>query len=249
MLHNKNFIIGCVALFVGITFFALGLPAHTESKSLFTTSAYAWTSEEEVQLNQIALTLQALESSALFLQSQNEDTITTSDSDGVPVVPFYSQFDDVSDPGWKKLSCGIADLAMLIEYYKPGSITSVDTLLSEGINSGAYIQSAGWSHQGLANLAVSYGLEGRTYDLSYMSMDAAYSELEKYLTTGPIIASVYYKFEYGHPIPHLVVINGVDGNTVYYNDPATDSGNKSLSVDAFKSAWKKRFIVIRPNVL
>jgi len=59
-------------------------------------------------------------------------------------VPFYSQFKDITDPTWQKVGCGIASLAMLIDYYKPA--VSVDSLLTEGITTGAYITSAGWSH-------------------------------------------------------------------------------------------------------
>ncbi len=50
----------------------------------------------------------------------------------VPVVPFYSQFSDITSATWQKVGCGIASLAMLIEYYNPGVVT-VDTLLEEGI--------------------------------------------------------------------------------------------------------------------
>src|SRR3989344_8293245 len=49
----------------------------------------------------------------------------------VRTVPFYSQFSDIRDAKWQKLGCGIADLAMLIEFYKPGMV-SVNTLLKEG---------------------------------------------------------------------------------------------------------------------
>jgi len=36
-------------------------------------------------------------------------------------VPFYSQFVDISAPAWKKVGCGIASLAMIIDFYKPAS--------------------------------------------------------------------------------------------------------------------------------
>lgn len=162
----------------------------------------------------------------------------------IPNVPFYSQFHDISAPEWQKLGCGIADLAMLIEFYKPGGV-SVDTLLQEGIASGAYINGAGWSHGGLVLLAEKYGLSGGAYDFSLLNIDAAFLKLEASLSEGPVIASVYYKIEPGNPIPHLIVVNGIDGDRVYYNDPSSGRGGESVSVNDFKQAWKKRFITVR----
>lgn len=174
-----------------------------------------------------------------------EATEDTSPRDIVE-VPFFSQFNDISDPNWKKIGCGIASLAMLIDFYKPDSI-SVDNLLDEGITAGAYISDAGWSHAGLISLAKAHGLTGDSHGLSNLSMDEAFSELKNALTEGPVIASVHYTFQPTNPIPHLVVVTDVDGEMVYYNDPAEVSGGGSVSVEQFKSAWKKRYIEIRAN--
>jgi len=160
-------------------------------------------------------------------------------------VPFYSQLQDISSTKWKKLGCGIASTAMLIEFYKPGAISSVDSLLDEGIASGAYLNGAGWIHKGLASLAEDYGLTGRNYDLSTASMNTAFTQFKTALNEGPVIASVYYTFDPQSPIPHLVVVNGIDGDTVYYNDPSEKSGKGSISATKFKKAWKKRYIEVR----
>ena len=163
----------------------------------------------------------------------------------IPDVPFYSQFQDIHSMKWQKLGCGIASLAMLIDFYQPGSV-SVDTLLDEGIAAGAFINGAGWLHKGLASLASQYGLAGASYDFAKLNTESAFTQLEKYLKDGPVIASVHYKLEPTNPIPHLIVINGIAGNTVYYNDPASVSGGKTISVQDFLKAWKKRFIAVRP---
>ena len=160
-------------------------------------------------------------------------------------VPFYSQFSDISSVGWQKLSCGIADLAMIINFYKPGAVLP-ETLLREGIHRGAFIAGAGWSHRGLVNLARPYGLEGKSYDFSSLSKDDAFSRLVKFLEEGPLIASVYYTFDPKSPIPHLVVIDGVDQGFIYYNDPAGREANQKISINSFLQGWKKRIIVIRP---
>ncbi|OIO31587.1 MAG: hypothetical protein COZ49_02950 [Candidatus Yonathbacteria bacterium CG_4_10_14_3_um_filter_47_65] len=177
--------------------------------------------------------------------SHEEKTRTT-----IPVahffdVPFYSQFRDISDAEWQKRGCGIASLAMLIDFYKPGEV-SADTLLDEGIASGVYQDGAGWKHQGLALLANDHSLRGVSYDLSSKDMDTAFAQLENALKDGPVIASVYYTFDPKSPIPHLVVVSGVDNDIIYYNDPSDTSGGGSISTVTFKRAWKKRYITVRP---
>lgn len=166
----------------------------------------------------------------------------------VPKVPFYSQFSDISAPSWRGKGCGITSLAMVISYFKQSPV-SVNSLLSEGISDGAYISSAGWSYNGLIQVAKAHGLTGSAYDLSGSSQSAALAQLKASLANGPVIVSVHYKFDPASTIPHLVVIDSIQGNTVYYNDPAAKSGEKQISVDAFLKGWKKRFIVIRPQAV
>lgn len=163
---------------------------------------------------------------------------------GVHTVPFYSQFTDITPAEWKKIACGVASLAMLVDFYGPA--VTADTLLQEGIASGAYIYDAGWSHAGLINLARKHGLDGRTQTMGHLSMPEAFAVLEEELKEGPVMVSVHYTFDPRNPIPHLVVVNGVHDGRVYYNDPAEKGPAGSVSVEQFQSAWKKRFIAIRP---
>lgn len=164
----------------------------------------------------------------------------------VPQVPFYSQFQDIQSPAWQKVGCGIASLAMVVEYYKPDTI-SVNELLHQGIASGAYNQNAGWIHQGLISLSKKYGLVGSTHDLSKLNNKDAFSQFKKILIDGPVIASVHYKFDPKSTIPHLVVIDVIDNDIIYYNDPALKIGEQKISIADFMKGWKKRFIVIRPS--
>ena len=163
----------------------------------------------------------------------------------IPKVPFFSQFRDIGDPEWQKLGCGIADLAMIIEYYKPGTV-SVDTLLHEGITAGAYAQGAGWIHKNLVLLARPYGLDGTTYDFSGTDLETAFAQFKTQLENGPVIASVHYKLDPQNPIPHLIVVVDIQDDTIVYNDPANEAGGTTISTQDFQKAWKKRFIVVRP---
>lgn len=173
-------------------------------------------------------------------------SLTTGDSTRVPDVPFYSQFQDIHAKEWQKIGCGIASLAMIIEYYHP-KVVSVDTLLHEAIESGAYAKNAGWKHRDLALLGKQYGLEGESYDLSHVDADTAFTEFEKFIKDGPVIASVHYKFDPQSTIPHLVVINGIKGDYLFVNDPAEPQAGKEISIADFMKAWKKRFIVLKPE--
>ncbi len=163
----------------------------------------------------------------------------------IPEVPFYSQFTDIKSPAWQKVGCGITDLTMVIEYYHPGS-ASVETLLKKGIAAGAYDYNAGWIYKGLIDLSRQYGLDGTYHDLSGLDAESAFKKFKGYLKEGPVILSVHYKFDPKSTIPHLVVINGIKDGIVYYNDPATTTGTKQISVANFLKGWKRKVIVLRP---
>jgi predicted double-glycine peptidase len=169
----------------------------------------------------------------------------TESSKGVRKVPFFSQFTDITSPAWQKVGCGIASLAMLIEYYEPESV-SVDGLLEEGIAANAFLSDAGWTHAGLINLSKKYGLTGESRDLRTSSMDTAFAALKDELSDGPVMVSVHYTFDPLNPIPHLVVVNAVKDGSVYYNDPAEKAGGGAITIAKFQSAWKKRYIDIHP---
>lgn len=134
---------------------------------------------------------------------------------------------------------------MVIDYYRPDAV-SVDTLLKQGIASGAYLTNAGWTYAGLIDLAKKYGLEGSAHDMGALASTTALARLKGYAEDGPVIASVHYKFDPKSTVPHLVVIDGIADDIVYYNDPAAKTGEKQISVANFMKGWKKRFIVIRP---
>ncbi len=160
-------------------------------------------------------------------------------------MPFYSQFDDITPVSWQKVSCGIASVAMLIDYYSDENV-SPDALLEQGIAAGSFLSDAGWIHAGLIRLSHQFGLDGASHSLSHLGMADAFTELSAVVDEGPVMVSVHYTFEPTNPIPHLVVVNGVRDGKVFYNDPAEVSGGGSLSIEKFKRAWKKRYISIRP---
>lgn len=164
----------------------------------------------------------------------------------VPEVPFYSQFKDIRSPKWQKVGCGIASLAMIIDFYSSDPI-SVNALLKKGVASGAYDQNAGWKYDGLIKLSQEFGLNGTYYDWSNLDKKTALGKLKPLLKDGPVMLSVHYKFDPNSTIPHLVVVSGIDGDTIHYNDPAEKSGDKEISTAKLLTAWKKKVVIIRPS--
>lgn len=234
-----------------ITYQASSLPSttHTLYKNISTTTLVAIKTDEDTPANSVH-TLQAAEVK-IIPKEDKEEVLTTApetfaivDTQSVFTVPFYSQFTDITAAEWKKVGCGIASLAMLIDYYIPNP-PSVDTLLQEGIDTHAYLSDAGWTYAGLIGVSKKYGFTGEAHDLSSATMDSAFDSLEEALVDGPVMVSVHYKFEPENPIPHLVVANTVSNGMLYYNDPAAKSGNLSIPINTFKDAWKKRYIEIR----
>ncbi len=165
----------------------------------------------------------------------------------IPVVPFYSQFKDIHTTSWQKVGCGVTSLAMIIDYYSTATV-SVDTLLKQGLARGAYDKHAGWIHAGLIGLSEKYGLTDASHDVSALGKEASLVELKKYLLTGPVIVSVYYKFDPKSSIQHLVVLDGIKDGTIYYNDPVAKVGRKMISTTDFQKGWKKKFMAIRPVI-
>lgn len=173
-------------------------------------------------------------------------------------VPYYSQFQDVpavvvvagsGKTDWQKSACGVASMAMLIDFYKSDPV-SVVGLLKEGVTSGAYQTNVGWKHYELAALADRHGLSGRVYNFSDLSMDNAIIELKDALADGPVIASIYNKFDpvkYGW-LGHLIVVTGYDDQGVFYRDPASTKTEKKISYSGFRTGWKKKFITVRPKM-
>ena len=164
----------------------------------------------------------------------------------IPIVPFHSQLTEIHSPVWRLQSCGITSLSMIVDYYRPGAV-SLNALLGQGIALGAFINNVGWSYSGLIQVAQKYDLHGKTYDLSSATASHALAQITASLKDGPVIASVHYKFDPKSLLPHMVVIDGIADNIVYYNDPDAKNGENKISTADFVKGWKKRFIVIRPT--
>lgn len=169
-------------------------------------------------------------------------------------LQLISQQTELQDPEWQYRGCGIAALKMVMNYWHALSEVNVsppiDELLAAGLKLNAYVQNIGWSHAGLTNVAKQCGYDGKNYDLADSNADTAWKSLMKQLKNGPVMASVYSQFDPTLGGGHIVVLTGIDDNTVYLNDPeeaSQEAGTKTMELNDFLKAWKKRYIVISPD--
>src|SRR3989344_4206093 len=159
-------------------------------------------------------------------------------------VPAYSQLIDTKNALWKERSCGIVALKMVFDYWGTKNSTkysSIAALIAEGAERGAYLESVGWRHQGLAELAREHGFKSKNYDWFALSPEKAFARLRRNLTS-PVIASIHLNL---HPKKegHLVVITGIKTKRVYYNDPHSKKRSEILrdtSIEKFLKGWKRR---------
>jgi hypothetical protein len=131
---------------------------------------------------------------------------------------------------------------------------SLDGILTRGLELGAYIEGVGWSHRGLVAVAQSYGYEGFNVDAAQRSptpksLDEAWGMLLEELSSGPVLASVFAGLDAARGGGHIVLVTGTTDGLVLFNDPEEMGeweGRKTLALSAFLSAFKSRYIVIRP---
>lgn len=167
-------------------------------------------------------------------------------------VPAYSQYLDVKNRAWRRRSCGIVALKMLMDHYKPrhAARRTLPRLIARGQHAGAYIRNVGWSHRGLAHLAGRYGFRGKNYDWWKRSPRLALKALNIHLKKGPVLASIYRNLR-PNAHGHLVVVTEVKRGVVRYHDPDSPTRHgimRRAPLNKFLAGWKRRIIVVRPRI-
>lgn len=161
-------------------------------------------------------------------------------------VPEYSQYLDVTLEEWKSRSCGIISLKMVLEYVL-GRKFDGDELIKHGLALDGFISGVGWKHQALVDIARNLGCSAQRYDWVMLDNQEALERLIKMLATGPVIVSVYSELNPSTKNGHLVVVWGIEGEKVFYNDPASKTREdikRLATVEDFVKGWKKRVVAI-----
>ena len=158
------------------------------------------------------------------------------------VVPYYSQYDDITDPLWKARACGVVSLSMLIAYHAKKSITP-DEVLTRALSVHAF-GPYGWKHDALIAVADTFDISVERYDIKEYSDERAVDFLDEALERGmPVIVSVSRRFEETlRDKYHQVVIVGRHKKDYFYHDPDytnNDGANRVVSAETLLSFWRR----------
>lgn len=170
-------------------------------------------------------------------------------------LDYHSQWRDVVREEWRPRACGIAVLAMMLEYAKPGrDIPDLDRLIDDAVARGAHDPAIGWIHARLIALANEFdvALESRVYrakaaDEEEHLASKGLAEIAVELSAlRPVIASVRRGFS-DAGTPHMVVLSGagedVEGKYFLVHDPDSKSEEgaqyRRVSREQFEKNWRK----------
>ncbi|MBI5078007.1 MAG: C39 family peptidase [Candidatus Yonathbacteria bacterium] len=172
------------------------------------------------------------------------------------LVPYYSQYLDVSDELWQPRACGVACLKMLLES-RGGQTPSLDEMIVQGCAIGAHGE-WGWKHDGLVALAKQYGVKlsrNEWRKSETMSPDELNEEGIEFLISqiragNAVIVSAIKKFQEADKF-HMMVLTGFEEKNgsvagFYYHDSDTtrrgEGENLFVPLDIFRSKWRKMAI-------
>ncbi len=164
------------------------------------------------------------------------------------IKKYYSQHLDIKNPFWREKACGIASLLMSMELLKAGknNLPDLNKLYQVGLNRSSYIKGVGWRHTGLVGLAKIYGFK-HSKNFDWFGDKDPILKLKKALQSGPVIASVYSKYEPGRG-GHLVVLMSLSTTKAIVLDPDSKTRSeilRELPADKFLKGWKGRVILVR----
>lgn len=169
-------------------------------------------------------------------------------------VPFISQHSNVADPAWQKEICTIANLAMVLLYYKKEVPT--EELVAEGKSIGGYVSSAvGWDHESIVRLARNHGVHA--YRQEFRSGNEVHQErmaqegvekLARHIEGGDVVlVSVRNNFDASRGY-HTVLLIGIErddnkavASFVYHDPDDTDREGENQKVDKtlFLEHWRR----------
>jgi ABC-type bacteriocin/lantibiotic exporter with double-glycine peptidase domain len=158
------------------------------------------------------------------------------------IVPYYSQYDHITDIEWKPRACGIAALSMLIAYHRKENI-SPDEVLARALRINAFGPS-GWVHDKLIEVANSFDVSINRFDIKEYSDERVLDFLDEALERGmPVIVSVSRRFDEAlRDKYHQVVIVGRHKKDYFYHDPEytnAEGVGRVVSSETLLSFWRK----------
>lgn len=133
--------------------------------------------------------------------------------DIIITIPLVDQLRDVKDKEWKKNSCAICSMKMVMGFSnKKHTEIDIGQLIYEAKKLGGYLDGIGWRHKTISGLAKKYGVKLNfieKFPKILKEKSKWLKKLEKSIISGrPVMASVHYKLNKKNG-GHMVVVNGV----------------------------------------
>lgn len=169
--------------------------------------------------------------------------------DMVIKIPLVDQFKDVKDKKWKKNSCAICSMKMMMVFSNKKHLEiDIGRLIHETKKLGGYLDGIGWRHKTISVMAKKYGIRLKfikKFPKTVKEKSKWLKKLEDGIINGkPAMVSVYYKLDKKNG-GHMVVVNGIRKNgklTLGYHLQDPDSrflgNNYYLSKDKFLLGWR-----------
>lgn len=165
------------------------------------------------------------------------------------IMPLVSQGRDIKDKKWKKKSCAICSMKMMIGFSNNKHLNiELGQLINEAIKLDGYLEGIGWKHKTVSDLAKKYGIKLgfiEKFPKTIKEKSKWLKKLEDSIINGkPAMASIHYKLSKKNG-GHMVVVNGVRKNgkiTLGYHlqdpDSSFHGNNYYLSKDKFLLGWR-----------
>jgi len=176
--------------------------------------------------------------------------------DVVIKIPLVSQHQDVKDKKWKKYSCAVCSIKMMMAFGNKRHVDiDIGKLIEEARKMGGYLDGIGWRHKTITDLAKKYGHKLsfiKKFPKASLEKSKWLKKLEKNIVKGkPVMASVYYKMNKKNG-GHVVVVNGVRKNgkiVIGYHIQDPDhhfrGNNYYISKDKFLLGWRGGMIYFK----
>ncbi|MDO8496581.1 MAG: C39 family peptidase [bacterium] len=169
--------------------------------------------------------------------------------DIVITIPLVDQLRDVKDRKWKKESCAICSMKMMMGFSNKKHIEiDIGQLINEAKKLDGYLEGIGWKHKTISDLAKKYGIKLgfiKKFPKTIKEKSKWLRKLEDGIINGkPAMASLHYKLNKKNG-GHVVVVNGFrkNGKIVigyHIQDPDRNfkGNNYYLSRDKFLLGWR-----------
>lgn len=176
-------------------------------------------------------------------------------------LPICNQHDVEHDPQWTHRICAICSLWMLLKFHDPKFNVSVMGLVKKGLAKDGYLESVGWKHAAIVELANDFGLKlqyAKKFFYTPEEKESGLLLINRNLENGqPVLASTYRSMSRRRldmlrsRDGHMLIVHGfkessgkVTGYYIQDPDGRVHGHNYFLTKDEFISSWRGGLIYL-----